>query len=145
VGAELLLAAVIENAGSEADDLPSLTEITIPGHVLAEVGLPVSEPVELENCAQDGRLTIENRNLRAGVSGSFAVGVKEYELPTMTVCGGEPEIVGGTANAAIGKKTAASAAMLAKDLQPIPREMHMTTLSRHRHRDPTTDTKLKIE
>ena len=110
----MALFAVIENEGSEADDLPSLTEIRMPDHVPAEVGLPVSAPVELENCAQAGLLTIENRNFRVCVSGSFAVGVNAYELPTTTVNGGDPDIVGDAAEAAVAKKTDASAATRAK-------------------------------
>jgi len=50
---------VIENADREAVEVPSLTEITIPEVVPAEVGVPASAPVVLLKVAQLGLLVIE--------------------------------------------------------------------------------------
>ena len=139
VGAEFGFFAVMENAGSDAEEWPSLTEITIPDHVPGALGVPFSAPLALENCAHAGLCEIEKRNLRAGVSGSVAVGTNEYALPTTTLVGGDPEIEGGEAAKAVAvKETDTTNISRAYSSAAIQRVMNMTTLSRHRHREPST-------
>ncbi len=47
-------ATAIEKAGNEALALPSLTVITMSANVAAALGVPVSAPVVVLNCAQVG-------------------------------------------------------------------------------------------
>ena len=58
----------------------------------AAVGLPLSCPVAALKLAQAGLFAMENVRLLA--DGSVVVGVKEYDVPTVTLVPGEPEIVG---------------------------------------------------
>ena len=76
VGAPLLAATEIANAGSDALAAPSVTEITIFEVLptLAAAGVPLSRPVDVLKLAHDGLLVIEN--VRAWPSGSDALGVK---------------------------------------------------------------------
>ena len=57
----MAFATVIENAGSDALDDPSLTLITMPGSVptLPAVGIPDSCPVPLLKFAHEGLAAIE--------------------------------------------------------------------------------------
>jgi hypothetical protein len=57
------------------------------------VGVPLSLPLDLLKEAQAGLFAIEKRSLAP--SGSEALGLKEYEEPTLTRVAGLPEIVGG--------------------------------------------------
>ena len=93
VGGWFAALTVIANAGSAADALPSLTLITMLLCVCAALGVPCSAPVLILNVAQVGRLLI--LNVSVPPSGSFAVGVNAYAVPTVAVVGGVPEIVGG--------------------------------------------------
>ena len=52
----------IEKGLSEAEDLPSLTWITMFGNLPTFVGMPDSMPVELEKDAHEGRLSTEKRS-----------------------------------------------------------------------------------
>lgn len=113
VGARLVdPVTVMENRGSAALKLPSLTLITIPEVVpiWREVGVPDSRPVHELNCAQEGLLAIEKRSWRR--SGSAAAGWKLYATPARVVVAGEPEIVGGWLAAAAASGMAK--AMLAR-------------------------------
>jgi hypothetical protein len=79
VGARFVLGAdvtVIENAGSDAVAVPSLTLIcTLPyTPTSADVGVPLSAPVEALKAAQAGLLAIVNTS--ASLSASLATGVK---------------------------------------------------------------------
>src|SRR5688572_9837446 len=65
----------------------------MPVNVPAAVGVPWSRPVAAVKTAHVGLLTIVN--VRVPPSGSAAVGVNEYCVPTVAVVGGVPEIVGG--------------------------------------------------
>ena len=82
---------VIENGASEADALPSDTEITIPELVptLEEVGVPVRAPVVLLKLAQLGLFWIEKVSLPP--LGSVALGTKLYGEPAVTVVSGVPD------------------------------------------------------
>ncbi len=68
---------VIVNGASEADAVPSLTEIVMLANVptFAEVGVPVSWPVVVLNEAHAGLFVIEN--VSAPPRGLDAVGVNE--------------------------------------------------------------------
>jgi hypothetical protein len=59
----------------------------------AEVGVPESSPVALLKVAHEGLWTMVNTRRRC--HRSLAVGVKEYDFPTVTVVAGEPEIFTG--------------------------------------------------
>ena len=85
----------IENAASAALSWPSLTLIPMFANVptLAAAGVPCSRPVVVLNVAQLGLFAM--LNVSVPPSGSFAVGVNEYCVPTVAVVGGVPEIVGG--------------------------------------------------
>ena len=85
----------MENAGSDAQFLPSVTRIWIFEYVptLADDGVPTSVPVAPSKRAHAGRLP--TRNDRVGLSGSVAVGRNKYVCPTVTPVGGVPLIVGG--------------------------------------------------
>src|SRR5262245_16167612 len=85
-------------AGSEALMLPSLTLIVMPEVVLTVDGVPQSRPVVASKLAQVGLLAIEN--VSGLLSGSLAVGRKEYAVPTVTEVLGVPEIVGAPLGAA---------------------------------------------
>jgi hypothetical protein len=81
------------NAGKAAVAVPSLTEIEMFANVPVAVGVPDSLPVCASKAAHAGRFVTLNVN---GLpSGSLAVGVKVYALPTITDVGGVPVIVGG--------------------------------------------------
>jgi len=84
---------LIENVGNATVAVPSLTLITISTCIAAVVGVPVSRPVEVENVAHVGRLTIEK--VSVSPLASLAVGWNVYALPATTVVTGVPEIVGG--------------------------------------------------
>src|SRR5690606_37370290 len=109
-------ATVIENAGSEAVVLPSLTLIRMFECVptCADPGVPCSRPVAPSNDAHDGRLAIEN--VRSSPSGSLAVGAKAYASPTVAAVAGVPEIVGarlpGAAAATVIEKAGREAVAL---------------------------------
>ena len=60
---------------------------------LAAAGVPCNRPVVVLNVAQLGLFVM--LNVSVPPSGSFAVGVNEYWVPTVAVVGGVPEIVGG--------------------------------------------------
>ena len=79
---------------SEAESLPSETEIVTPGLVPISVapGVPVRLPVAVSKLAHDGGLSIEN--VRVSPSASLAVGVKEYGCPSVTCKRGEPLMTG---------------------------------------------------
>src|ERR1700733_5743477 len=84
----------IENAGSEADAVPSLTLIRMSPQVpaSAECGVPESCPVLVLNVAHVGAFTMLKVSVRP--CGSLATGVKEYCEPASTQGGAVPEIVG---------------------------------------------------
>jgi len=84
---------LMSNRGRTTELVPSVTEIEMPLATPAAVGVPVRRPDEVLKVAQDGLLLIENRSVWP--SGSLAVGVNEYALPTVAVVGGEPVMVGG--------------------------------------------------
>jgi hypothetical protein len=87
---------VIEKAGNcAAPPRPSFTEIVTFADVptFAVVGVPCSRPVVVLNAAQLGRLLTPNVSVLP--SGSLAVGVNVYAVPTIAVVVGVPEIVGG--------------------------------------------------
>src|SRR6185503_15238233 len=84
---------VIVNAGSDALAVPSPTLITMLPKAPAAVGVPASRPVAVLKVAQLGRFAIANVSVPP--SGSLAVGVKAYAVPTVTVVAGVPEIAGG--------------------------------------------------
>jgi hypothetical protein len=87
-------ATVTANDASDADAVPSETEITMPEYVptLVLVGVPVSAPVDVLKLAQAGLPEILNVN--ALPSGSEAVGWNAYDEPTVTLAAGVPEITG---------------------------------------------------
>src|SRR5262245_5063864 len=91
----------MENAGSAAESLPSLTLITMLLNVptLAAAGVPCSCPVFALNVAHVGRFAIEN--VSGSESASAAVGWKLYATPCVAVVGGEPVIVGALLAAAL--------------------------------------------
>jgi hypothetical protein len=80
------------NDGSEADVTPSVTTIRIDENVPVDDGVPDRRPVDVLNVAQDGLLRTEKVSVRP--SGSLAVGVKVYAVPTRAVVGGVPVMVG---------------------------------------------------
>jgi hypothetical protein len=86
---------LIENAGNDAENVPSLTLITMFEYVPAceDVGAPDSVPLVVLKLAQAGGFCTLNVSLSP--SGSDAVGVKVYSDPTLADVGGLPEIVGG--------------------------------------------------
>jgi hypothetical protein len=94
VGGRFGCVTTIENAGNDADACPSLTLIAMFANVPAAVGVPDSCPVLPLNVAQAGRFVMLNVSV-VPVSGSLAVGVNVYSVPTLPVVGGVPEIVGG--------------------------------------------------
>jgi len=77
VGVTAVEVTWIENAGSAALALPSLTLITIPDVIptLEAVGVPLSRPVATLNTAHEGLLATEYE--RVPPEGSEALGVKE--------------------------------------------------------------------
>jgi hypothetical protein len=85
---------VIVNAGSEALPDPSLTLITMPEEVptFAAVGVPLSKPEAVLKVAHEGWPVMEKVSLAP--PGSEALGWNEYTLPTPSLVGGFPEIVG---------------------------------------------------
>src|SRR6202035_4821418 len=74
----------IENAGREADCVPSLTLIRMLPQVpaSAECGVPESSPVLELKVAQAGAFTMLKVSARP--CGSLATGVKEYSEPAST-------------------------------------------------------------
>ena len=96
VGALLLvlLVTVIENAGSDAVALPSLTLMMMFWYVptLAAVARFDSRPVLVLKTSHAGLLRIEN--LSSSPSASEAFVQKLYQLPAFTVVGGVPEMLG---------------------------------------------------
>jgi hypothetical protein len=84
---------VIVNGANPTVVVPSLTPIATFAKVPAAVGVPCSCPVLAVNVAQAGRFAITN--VRGSFSGSLAVGVNVYSVPTWPDVGGVPEIVGG--------------------------------------------------
>jgi hypothetical protein len=94
VGGVLDDATVIENAGSAADALPSLTLMTMLLYVRMwdAPGVPCSAPVLTLNVAHVGRFAIANLNVLP--SASAAVGWNTYAVPCLAVVAGVPEIVG---------------------------------------------------
>ena len=86
---------VIEKLGSEAELVPSLTEIRMPVNVptLLEDGVPDSWPVLLLKLAQLGLPEMEKVSVLP--LGSVVEGVKVYAEPAVTEVGGEPLMVGG--------------------------------------------------
>lgn len=81
------------NAVSDADAEPSDTLIFTPLVVPVVLGVPLSLPVLVLKLAQDGLFAMANVSVLP--SGSFAVGVNEYAVPTLTEVGGVPLMVGG--------------------------------------------------
>jgi hypothetical protein len=77
VGVTAVEVTWIENAGSAALALPSLTLITIPDVIptLDAVGVPLSRPVATLNTAHEGLLATEYE--RVPPEGSEALGVNE--------------------------------------------------------------------
>ena len=94
VGARLVCATVMANAGRLVVAVPSLTLITMPDAVptLAAAGMPASVPSALliDNHAGLPRTL----NVRLSPSASAAVGRNVYAWPTVALLAGEPEIVG---------------------------------------------------
>src|SRR5258708_170598 len=84
---------VMENAGSEALAVPSLTEMTMLEVVpaLAAAGVPLSLPVEVLNVAHEGPLLIEN--VKAAPLPPAALGVNAYARPAVTLLAGLPVMV----------------------------------------------------
>ena len=70
---ELAALTAMENTGSDAVVLPSLTEILMFENVPVAVGLPVSLPVDVLNVAHDGRPEIEYPNELPSASAPFGV------------------------------------------------------------------------
>src|SRR5215831_3695872 len=93
VGGRFGCVTAIENAGSDVLAVPSLTLITMLEKVPAAVGVPLSCPVLVLNVAHDGLPAMLNVSA-VPVSGSLAVGVNVYAVPTEALVGGVPEIVG---------------------------------------------------
>ena len=87
---------VIENRGSPALMLPSLTRISMFEYVpaFAAVGVPVSCPVMLLKDAHAGRLMMPKRT--GSPLPSLAVGTNRYVEPTATEVAGVPEMTGVT-------------------------------------------------
>jgi hypothetical protein len=85
----------IANAASDAEDVPSLTEMVMPEKepTLLEAGVPVSAPVVVLKLAQAGLLVIEKVSVLP--LGSVVLGVKLYAVPAVTDVAGVPLIVGG--------------------------------------------------
>jgi hypothetical protein len=95
VGGEFGAAVTVRvNAGSDADNDPSLTEMTMLAYepTLLLVGVPDSRPVEVLKVAQEGLFTMANAS--AWPSGSLADGVKLYAIVACTDVDGEPEMDG---------------------------------------------------
>jgi hypothetical protein len=94
VGGLFAACTVMENAGSVAVAVPSVTLIEMLAYVAASLaaGVPLSRPVEVLNVAHDGLLTIEN--VSVWPSGSEAVGVNEYAWPEVTEDCGVPLMTG---------------------------------------------------
>src|SRR6516162_8886793 len=90
-----VFATVIENAGSEAVCVPSLTLITMPGSVptFPAVGVPDSWPVALLNLAHTGLAAIEKVSFAP--LESLALGRNMYAVATMARVPGAPEMLGG--------------------------------------------------
>ncbi len=84
----------IENGASWALSCPSLTLMVTFANVptLLAVGVPCSRPELAVNVAQVGRFAM--LNVSVPPLASLAVGVNDYGVPTVTVGGGVPEIVG---------------------------------------------------
>jgi hypothetical protein len=115
---------VIENAGSDALAVPSLTEIVmfenVPTSVLA--GVPVRAPVVVLNAAQLGLPVIEN--VSVPFRGLAAVGRNEYACPATTVAAGVPLIVGGPMTVSVKGASCAEAVpslteMVTLDVVPV--------------------------
>src|SRR5690606_25313731 len=85
---------VIENSGSEALVLPSVTVMRMLLYVPTWFvpGVPSSRPVDVLNDAHPGLFVI--LNVSVSPSGSFADGVNAYADPTVALVGGVPVIVG---------------------------------------------------
>jgi hypothetical protein len=66
----------IVNAGSEAEEVPSVTLIRMFDQVPATLGTPSMRPEYLLNVIHAGLFTMLNRSALLAVSGSLAVGVK---------------------------------------------------------------------
>ncbi len=83
-----------ENAGSEADAVPSDTEMMMFANVAMSVsaGVPESRPVAVLNVAQAGRFWMLNVSVLP--SGSLALGWNEYGVSTLIDSSGVPEMVG---------------------------------------------------
>jgi hypothetical protein len=95
VGGRLLgvaSATLMVKAASAALACPSLTLMMMFANVPALLGIPLKVPSVVENVAQTGLFWM--LKVSASPSGSLAVGVKSYALPTVTEVGGVPEIVG---------------------------------------------------
>jgi hypothetical protein len=112
VGAGVDATTAMENAGSVAVLLPSLTRITMLDQVPVRRGTPVSMPEDRLKYAHEGLLLM--LKYRRLPSASLAAGLKEYQLPTTTLVGGDPEITGGAARAGCVKKEAMSSSVSAK-------------------------------
>jgi hypothetical protein len=110
VGGLLVLvegATVIENAGSDAVDVPSLTLILMFEYVptSALVGMSESWQRVLLKTAHAGWFWIEH--VSASPSASEMVAMKLYQAPTLIVVGGVPEILGVAAKALSGANSTA--------------------------------------
>jgi hypothetical protein len=82
----------IENAGSDAVALPSLTRIWMLLNVPVAVGVPESRPLDVLNVAHDG--LFEMLKVSGSLFASRAVGVKLYATLTCADVGGVPVMVG---------------------------------------------------
>src|SRR5690606_8660165 len=96
VGCDPDACTVIEKAGSETVEWPSLTLITMLRYVVPTCetpGAPVRRPVWVLNAVHGGWFVTEN--VRRRRSGSLAAGRKCQVVRAMAVVGAKPEITGG--------------------------------------------------
>ena len=111
-GGELVLepepVTVIENAGSHAVEVPSLTPMRMFEYVptSALVGMSDNWQRVLLKTAHAGAFWIEHRS--SSPSASEIVAMKLYQTPTLTVVAGVPEIFGTAANALSGANSTAT-------------------------------------
>jgi hypothetical protein len=85
---------LIENAGKETEECPSLTLMVMFESVPTsdEAGVPLSRPVAESKLDHDGAFWTEK--VSESPSASDAVGTKEYADPAWTLVAGVPEMVG---------------------------------------------------
>ena len=118
---------VIVNAGSDAVDVPSDTDMTMPGcaPTAPDPGVPLNRPVDALKLAQPGFPLMLKES--ACPSGSDAVGRNEYALPAVTAGAGEPLMTGSRLSGGGGSPAETMMSNAGSELEATPSDTEITT------------------